>query len=145
MSSELAWEARQRLDRHFGTDYHLPAPDASWTSVGTMTGGWSKASGFFMYRRLMPGVVAIAAKDLQCTGATVANGTTILAVAQGLPGSYQPSTNKVLVAYCDVLKVSGIGYEAAALKFVNDGSVQCLGVSTGATILSCYGLLYTDI
>lgn len=119
----------------------------TWHDTGAMTGtGWGKGSGYFKYRLLPDGTVMVAAKDLTIAGgAAVADGTTILSAANGLPAAYAPVTNKIIPAYSDVLKVNGGAFEAAAFKFVNDGSVQCLGFSTAATTADCYAVFPVDI
>lgn len=148
MTSDKSYDNALRLDAlvpRVGTLEGL-VPGDTMHDMGTMTAGWSKATGFIKYTLLLPGVVGIAIKDLQCTGATVTDGTTIVGSGQGLPSGYQPATNKTLVAYCDVLRiVSGSNNEAAALRFINDGSIQCVGIAASATIVSCYGLLFINV
>jgi hypothetical protein len=125
----------------------LEAAADTWHDTGSMTNGWGKGTGYFKYRLLLPGVVIVAAKDLTCTTATVADGTTILTAANGLnPNSYQPAANHIVNAWTDQTRIAvGSNVESCGLKFITDGSVQCLGVGGSATTLNCYGLVFTDI
>lgn len=143
-ASELAWESRLRLDRHFTNDLHMPAP-GGWIDTGSMTGGWGKGSGFFRYKYLTQGVTAIAAKAL--TLGTVADGTTILTNANGLPAGVAPGSAQQLLASTNSLKGSPVtsgGFEPAWLEFEPAGSVQCFGCVLAATFLNCFGLIFTD-
>jgi hypothetical protein len=119
----------------------------SWHDVGSMTASWSKASGFFKYK-LLPGdgMVMVAAQGL--IPGTVADGTTILAAANGLPTGYRPTTNKPIVADTNQIKVNAVGtgaFENARLNFITDGSVTCSGFGTAATFANCYGIFPLDI
>ena len=118
----------------------------TWHDTGALQSSWGKGSGYFKYQLLANGMVAVAAKDLNCSGATVTDGTTILSAANGLPTGYQPAANHTVPAYADVTRVaSGSNNESAALKFVSDGSVQCLGIAAAATLVSCYAIIPIDI
>lgn len=119
----------------------------SWHNTGAMTASWGKGTGFFKYK-LLPGdgMVMVAAQGL--VPGTVADGTTILTAANGLPAGYRPSTNKPVVADTNYLKTAPVGtgsFENARLNFNSDGSVQCSGFGTAATFCNCYGTFPLDI
>jgi hypothetical protein len=119
----------------------------SWQDTAGMTAGWGKGSGFFKFRKIFPDLVIFFAQGLTCSGATVADDTTILSGANGFPSGYRPSTAKAFMAYTDDLKVgihSGPA-EAAQLAIQTGGSVQCRGIGTSATVLNCWGIFPTDI
>ena len=105
--------------------------------------GKSSGAGYFKYRRIANSVWLVSADRLNCNGATVADGTTILTA--GNAGWASPASNHLLAAYCDALKTAGTQFESASLRFNSDGSVSCLGISTAATTVSCHGLLFVDI
>jgi hypothetical protein len=143
MTSDKSYDVEQRLSGLIAA-----GPDASWTDTGSMTGsGWGKGSGYFRYKLLMAGVVVVAVKDLTISGtATVADGTTILSAANGLNSGYRPGANQIRNAWTDEERIAvGSNVESCGLKFVTDGSVQCLGIGPVATTLNCAALLFTDI
>ena len=148
MTSEKSYSTEQRLNALIAALGPLATfvPDASWTDTGSMTNSWSKASGFFKYKLLLPGVVAVCAQAL--TPGTVSDGTLIVSAANGLGSGYRPSTNKSIVADTNFLKTAPVGtgsFENARLTFVSDGSVTCNGFGLSATYCNLSGLIFTDI
>lgn len=94
-----------------------------------MTSGWN-TGGHASYAFDPIGNLVVSFKDLQ-PGA-VADGTVIWNPGAILP-AYRPANNRRVVAYCDQIKATGGGFEACALEFQTDGSVQIFGVAASAT------------
>jgi hypothetical protein len=149
VTSEKSYDNAQRLDLlipRLGALETATAGDTGWTDTGSLTSGWGKGSGYFKYRKLLPGVVLIAAKAL--TVGTVADATQILSNANGLGSGYQPAAAQQLNATTNSLKTSPVNasfLEPAWLEFEPGGGVQVFGVQSSATFLNCFGLIYTDI
>lgn len=145
MTSDKAYDAHQRLDALVARVGALEG-DANWTDTGAMAASWGKGVGYFKYKLMLPGIVAIAAKAL--TVGTVADGTTILSNANGLQAGYTPGSAQQLVASTNSLKTSPVNasfLEPCWLEFEPGGGVQCFGVQSSATFLNCFGVIYTDI
>ena len=145
--SEKAYTTEQRLNGLVAALGPLASfvPDAGWTDTGSMNSGWGKGSGFFRYKKILPSVVAIAVKGL--TVGTVADATTILTNANGLPSGYQPAGAQQLVASTNSLKTSPVNasfLEPCWLEFEPGGGAECFGVQSSATFLNCFGLIFTD-
>jgi hypothetical protein len=115
----------------------------TWHDTGAMKSSWGKGTGYFKYKLLADGNVQIAAKGL--TTGTVVDFTEILSAANGLPAGYQPTTSKHFPCYTDNIKAGSATFEVAALLFAADGSVQCLGFNTSATVAHCYAIMPIDI
>lgn len=120
-----------------------PMTQETWHDTGSLQNGWSKG-GAFRYKMLaLLNVVFVYAQDIVV--GTDTDGTAILSAANGLPSGYRPSRNTRLAAWCDQLRQPSAGlFEACALEFETDGSVQCYGVANGATRVDCFGILSTD-
>jgi hypothetical protein len=116
-----------------------------WHNIVTFANGWTKGTGQFKFKLLATGFVAINAQGL--VPGTVADGTIIVAAANGPPALYQPATPKPLVADTNALKVSPVSsttFENARLQFQTDGSITCSGFSTAATFANCIGQYPVD-
>jgi hypothetical protein len=114
----------------FGNPY--PAGLRWNTTIQTMPGmtaGWN-VGGHATYAFDPIGNLVVSFKDLQ-PGA-VADMTPIWGAGSVL-AAYRPANNRRIVAYADQLKATGGGFEACALEFQTDGSVQIFGVAAGAT------------
>jgi hypothetical protein len=112
---------------------------ATVVPMPAMVAGWSIGVSAKVALDIL-GNLVISFKDLSCSGATVADGTTIWPVGS-LPPAYRPPTRRRVACYTDVLKVSGAAFETAALEFEPDGSVQCYGFGTAATRADLYTTL----
>lgn len=114
----------------FGNAY---AAGLRWkTTIQTMpamTNSWN-IGGHASYAFDPIGNLVVSFKDLQ-PGA-VADGTIIWG-SGAILAAYRPLNNRRVVAYCDQIKATGGGFEACALEFQTDGSVQIFGVAAAAT------------
>jgi hypothetical protein len=143
MTSEKAYDNSQRLDLlvpRVGAVESLVGTD-SWHDTAGMANGWGKGTGYFKYTLIVPGLVGVAWDGL--TLGTVADGTTILSAANGLPSGYRPAVGRKLCSTTDVIKVNGAAFEMASFEFESGGSVQCFGFGTAATYASGTGFYAT--
>jgi hypothetical protein len=117
------------------------ADRGSVVETGALSNSWGKGSGFFKYQRIGR-LCFIYAKGLN--PGTVADFTTVCSAANGLPASCRPSSSQAITANTDAIKQNGSSWEAAALHFMTDGSVQCTGIHLSATFVDCTGFFYLD-
>ena len=122
----------------------VTGPETGWTTIGSMASGWSKTSGIFSYRMFPGGLVAIKCQNIVPDGTNVADGTTIVTTANGLPAAYRPANVQRLVGWGDAGKSNGSFFESCGFQFQTDGSVQCFGFSTAARRADVYGFIYTS-
>jgi hypothetical protein len=107
-------------------------PD-NWTALSSPSNGWV-INGYVKYRRTVDGTVKIIINNLGCASATVADGTTVFSVANGLPSPYYcPPRNMRLPVLCDLLRLSGSNSEGAGLFVLSTGEIQCYGIASSAT------------
>lgn len=140
MTSDKATALEQRLNALLGDQ---------WSTLGSPSNGWS-VGGHAQVRLSVDNCLIVAIKDLQPGTAT--DGTTVWSAGNGLPARCQPNSDRILVAYCDrtaMWSTANVA-EMAALKFYQDGHIECFGISgsgvsgAGATRVDCYGIFPID-
>lgn len=151
MTSEKSYDNAQRLDALVGRVGTLEGGAGwldtgnnvfdSWQDTGGLANGWGKGSGFWKFVHILPRLVLFHAEG--CTVGTVADGTTILAAANGFPSGYRPPAVLSFPAWTDNLKSGTSSYEGAQVSVQTDGSVTVRGFSTAATVMNAWGIFPT--
>ena len=106
-------------------------------TMPAMTAGWT-AGGHATYALDVLGNLVVSFKDL--LPGTDTDGTVIWPPGS-LPPGFRPANSRRIVAYTDVLRVSGAAFESAALNFLPDGSIQVFGVALAATRLDLFHVI----
>ncbi len=119
----------------------LPPTQDTWHTMGSMSASWHIGGHAEYKKSVYDNLLIVSFKDL--VPGTTTEGTTIWA-AGSLPTGYQVVSAQRVVCYTDALKTSGASFEAAALEFEADGSIQAYGFGTGASRADLYAVFPLD-